>query len=757
MSPKRLPIKLKVALVIFIVSGAAFSAFFFLNYRDTVARIHTHTEQLLERDHKTHARYIQDTLTTMRQDAETLIGFPPISGILRTRQSAELTDPLDGSSLQDWLVRLETLFKSVLTNRSGYSQIRLLLPENNWSEVVRVNFVAGEVSHVAPTDLQQKGDEPYIRLLRAVETDDSLFSNVTRNREKGSVVGPPTLRSIKRLVNDDGAVIGAVVINAVLSELLSVPEYEGELGRTYYVIQNHVEPAFPLATDDQSFVLSPEETPRVLDFKVVAQQSVGQLIDLGSDENLYLSSVPISDAHVPFDFFIATDIDAGALFQQARHELWRNFAHALVLTLLASGLGYVFAARLLSPLEHLIDEIKKSAGLRGDQAGSLSKGGDEVTLIANNFKQLTSDLVRETQRLDMVLTNVAEGIVTLLPDGTIEDANPASCRILDEDSVHLTGRNLFEMLGFDEEDGKEILCETISARGNQPPQQREISLKKQAGEPIVINLVMRHTSYAEGSRFVALIRDVTERAAATARSEALIAALRRSNAELDQFAYIASHDLKAPLRVIENAVSWLEEDLRPHLTDDTRESMDLLRNRARRMEALLSDLLKHSRIGRVADSVEKVTGVQLSESILELLDVPENIRIVFSDDFYHLTVQKMPLETVLVNLIGNSIKHHDRGSGFVSIDVEHSDRCMRFRVEDDGPGIEPAYHDRIFDIFRTLRSRDQLESSGMGLAIVKKHIEVVGGKIDVLSDGERGTVFEFSWPDEIVQEEDKAA
>jgi hypothetical protein len=110
-----------------------------------------------------------------------------------------------------------------------------------------------------------------------------------------------------------------------------------------------------------------------------------------------------------------------------------------------------------------------------------------------------------------------------------------------------------------------------------------------------------------------------------------------------------------------------------------------------------------------------------------------------------------------VNLIGNSIKHHDRGSGFVSIDVEHSDGFMRFRVEDDGPGIEPAYHDRIFDIFRTLRSRDQLESSGMGLAIVKKHIEVVGGKIDVLSDGERGTVFEFSWPDEIVQEEDKAA
>ncbi len=446
----------------------------------------------------------------------------------------------------------------------------------------------------------------------------------------------------------------------------------------------------------------------------------------------------------------------GALYATARTELWRNLGRALLLTVLASVLGYVFTDRLLTPLQALVKDIKLHTGPRLNPIKSNAKGHDEIALIAQNFTQLTNDLIRETQRLDMVLSNVTEGVVTLLEDGVVEDSNPAACRILGRNAPELNGVPLLSLLGFDVEETALILSEAKAAHESGVPVQREINSARADGKPMVLNLSLRHASYIEGNRFVAMIRDVTARAAATEQSAALISALRRSNAELDQFAYVASHDLKAPLRVINNAVSWLEEDLEPYLTDDTRESMNLLQSRASRMERLLNDLLHHSRIGRVAEPDAKVTGEQLSKGIVELLEIPGGITVSFSDAFLGVSVRKLPLETILINLIGNSIKHHDRKEGRIRVDVETGDRFLRFCVEDDGPGIDPIYHERIFEIFQTLKSRDQLESSGMGLAIVKKHIEVAGGKISVTSDGKRGTTFEFLWPVSVPQQ-DKAA
>ncbi|MCZ4268461.1 ATP-binding protein [Rhodobacteraceae bacterium G21628-S1] len=756
MSPKGLSIKLKVALVVCLVSGVSFGVFFLLNYNDTVARIHAHSEQLLKRDHKTHARYVLDTLTTMRQDSETLVGFPPISGIFRTRASVDQTDPLDGSSLEDWRSRLETLFTSVLENRSGYSQIRFILSENNWSEFARVNLVDGALTVVPQSELQEKGNEPYIRALQSATTDELLFSNVTRNRENGQAVGPPTLRSTKRLIDEKGETVGAIVINARIANLLTIPDHPAEIGRTYYAITNHISPAFPLPAEDRSFTILPKGMSKPVDLHALAGLPPERLIELEEGRGAFVSTVEITDAHVPFSFRIATDVDMGALYATARTELWRNLSRALLLTVLASVLGYVFTDRLLTPLQALVKDIKLNTGPRLSPIKSNAKGHDEIALIAQNFTQLTNDLIRETQRLDMVLSNVTEGVITLLEDGVVEDSNPAACRILGRNAPELNGVPLLSLLGFDVEETALILSEAKAAHESGAPVQREINSARADGKPMVLNLSLRHASYIEGNRFVAMIRDVTARAAATEQSAALISALRRSNAELDQFAYVASHDLKAPLRVINNAVSWLEEDLEPYLTDDTRESMNLLQSRASRMERLLNDLLHHSRIGRVAEPDAKVTGEQLAKGIVELLEIPGGITVSFSDAFLGVSVRKLPLETILINLIGNSIKHHDRKEGRIRVDVETGDRFLRFCVEDDGPGIDPIYHERIFEIFQTLKSRDQLESSGMGLAIVKKHIEVAGGEISVTSDGKRGTTFEFLWPVSVPQQ-DKAA
>ena len=225
-------------------------------------------------------------------------------------------------------------------------------------------------------------------------------------------------------------------------------------------------------------------------------------------------------------------------------------------------------------------------------------------------------------------------------------------------------------------------------------------------------------------------------------------ALERSNQELDAFAYAASHDLKAPLRVIQNASQWLEEDMEPHLTAETREHMNLLRSRVRRMERLLDDLLQYSRIGRETDPLpaETIDAAVLVDNILAMLAPPEGFTVEVDPSLAGIQVTRMPLEVILINLISNAIKHHDKKIGRIEIFVEDIGPHYRFSVRDDGPGIPPQFHEQIFKMFQTLKPRDKVEGSGMGLAPARKHVEVSGGELTLESAPGRGSTFSFTWP-----------
>jgi signal transduction histidine kinase len=224
--------------------------------------------------------------------------------------------------------------------------------------------------------------------------------------------------------------------------------------------------------------------------------------------------------------------------------------------------------------------------------------------------------------------------------------------------------------------------------------------------------------------------------------------LKATNEELESFAYLASHDLKAPLRVINNAAEWLAEDLEEHLNDEDRENMGLLRSRVKRMERLLDDLLLYSRIGRVTDASfqEKITGKAMIDNILALLSPPEHITVTVSEGFAEVETPRMPLQQILYNLIGNAIKHHDKPQGSINVSVRVLSNEYEFCIEDDGPGIESRYHDKVFEIFRTLRPRDQVEGSGIGLSVVKKYVDLYGGRIELHSQVGKGCRFTIIWP-----------
>jgi PAS domain S-box-containing protein len=240
--------------------------------------------------------------------------------------------------------------------------------------------------------------------------------------------------------------------------------------------------------------------------------------------------------------------------------------------------------------------------------------------------------------------------------------------------------------------------------------------------------------------------NISERKRLERERERLIGALETSNRELDQFAYVASHDLKAPLRGIANLSRWIEEDLEAHLTPESREHLALLRGRAHRMEGLIDGILKYSRAGRVGETAEDVDVGALVQETVELLAPAAEVKVDIAPGMPTISSERVPLQQMFLNLIGNALKHARRDGALVTIAFADAGVFVDFSVRDNGPGIAAEFHQRIWGLFQTLEARDKVEGTGIGLSVVKKLAEVRGGKVWVESAPERGAVFHFLWP-----------
>ena len=224
--------------------------------------------------------------------------------------------------------------------------------------------------------------------------------------------------------------------------------------------------------------------------------------------------------------------------------------------------------------------------------------------------------------------------------------------------------------------------------------------------------------------------------------------LQRSNTELARFAYAASHDLRSPLRAIHDLAEWTLEDAGDALPPDCRENLEMLLTRAQRLTRLLNDLLSYSQIGRESASYGEVNLTRMISEIVELQGRQADFQVEITGDATRFDTYATPLEQICLNLIGNAIKHHDKDKGKIRIDCNWSSNGVDISITDDGPGIPAEYHERVFAMFETLRPRDEVEGSGMGLAIIRKLVEQYGSRVDIISDPlqKRGTTFHFEWP-----------
>jgi signal transduction histidine kinase len=223
--------------------------------------------------------------------------------------------------------------------------------------------------------------------------------------------------------------------------------------------------------------------------------------------------------------------------------------------------------------------------------------------------------------------------------------------------------------------------------------------------------------------------------------------LRKKNIELDEFAYVVSHDLKAPLRGIDNITRWITEDHFPQLSPELKNYVDLIRGRTKRLENLINGLLDYARIGRTRHAQETVDVDALLRETADLL-VPVGFTFRIDGKMPVIHTERILLQQVFSNLISNAVKYNDKAHGVITVRCRLAGDRYEFEVEDNGPGIEPEYHEKIFRIFQTLKERDAFESTGVGLAIVKRIIEEQKMTITVNSVPKKGVTFKFTWPRE---------
>ncbi len=243
----------------------------------------------------------------------------------------------------------------------------------------------------------------------------------------------------------------------------------------------------------------------------------------------------------------------------------------------------------------------------------------------------------------------------------------------------------------------------------------------------------------EVERFIAIEMDIT-------KEKELILKIEKQNKELDQFAYVVSHDLKAPLRAITTLTEFIEEDISDKLDGDALNNFSLLKQRALRMQNIINDILDYSKIGKEKVKLEEVNPKVLLNEIYAGMPVDNQFKFILADSFPTLNIQRIFLEQISANIISNAIKYNDKEEGRLEVSYKINDRNFVLSFKDNGPGIDPTYHKKIFEIFQTLSDQKHIDSTGIGLSTVKKIAIELGGDVTIESSVGEGSTFILTLP-----------
>ena len=678
-------------------------------------------------------------LQEFRQDTLFLVDLPSLDSFLKTRSPEKKA-------------RLENIFLELAKNKPHYLQVRVLEASQDGLELVRVDRMTPDGSVRIAPDLKPKGHRTYFQETVSLGSGDVSFSKIELNREEGQISQPPTpvLRASSPLYRE-GKLVAILVVNidatSVLKRLQVSPNQADVLFTTDSTGEFVAHPD-PNKTFQFEYGRSASIQESFPEFQAVFESASNretlEPVLARNEESLAVLRLIAYDPNTP-------DRRLGLVASRSLSNVLaasRNVQHhnqiylaATVLALLGSGLGALLARQIAAPFQSMTAKLKDVRA--GEKVELPVKVGGEAGKLARAFHGLL-------ERERAVLNTAADAIVTIDSEGQLLAFNLGAEKMFGYKPEEIVGENVASLMP--EEVAAEHnrhLSNYSAGRGTGGVGRvRELIAKKKDGTLFPIELSVGELRLNDRTQFVGIMRDITERKQAEVALRRSHESLARSNAELEQFAHVASHDLQGPLRSIVSFSQLLQRRCAHKLDEKEVELLNFIIDGASRMRELTRDILDLASLGKEAREKEEVQLGGLIEKTIK--DLKADIEISEADiEWCDLpTVWGYPslLGQLFMNLIQNSIKYGDaeespliRISGRVDSEGGHI-----LEVSDNGPGIDKRYHNLIFHPFQRVDTTK--DGTGIGLSLCKKIVERHGGSISVKSAPGSGTTFIIRLP-----------
>ncbi|HMY12709.1 MAG TPA: ATP-binding protein [Bacteroidia bacterium] len=375
-----------------------------------------------------------------------------------------------------------------------------------------------------------------------------------------------------------------------------------------------------------------------------------------------------------------------------------------------------------------------------------SKKNVVISTITDSRNKLTI-INKELKKLSLVASKTDNAVVITNENGVIEWVNEGFTRITGYQFYDAKDQSMPAFLSGPETD-KENLQKVQNSMREFKFCDSELLRYKKDGTTVWLHASITPISDNEKSsrKFIFIMSDVNERKKAEIQLNEYLSDLEKTNKELDKFAYIVSHDLKAPLRAIGNLTDWITQDSADSLSDESKENFQIIKGRVKRMEQLINAILEYSKVSKHKGTQELFSFNEIIHNAVDLAGTDSNCKVEISGTMPEYYGDKVKYQQVFMNLISNGIKHNNKEQKKIEISCREEGKFWEFMIKDNGPGIDKRFHEKVFVIFQTLKARDEFESTGIGLSIVKKIVEEAGGSIRIESTPGEGAAFYFTVP-----------
>ncbi|MFC3117029.1 sensor histidine kinase [Cellvibrio fontiphilus] len=438
--------------------------------------------------------------------------------------------------------------------------------------------------------------------------------------------------------------------------------------------------------------------------------------------------------------------EAERLFGYARHELLNQNIETLLPDRFSGNHASLRQSYLQQPSTRYMGAGRDLYGKRKDNSEFPLEIGLRP-LVADGEHLVVATIVNITrrkqleERLSAVIDASPYGQLLVDDKGVIQLINPSLLALFGYDKDELLGRSMDVLLPERYRDGHQKLREGYVQTPSLRPMGlgRDLTGRHKNGTEIPIEIGLSPVETDAGRMTLAVVTDISQR-------KRLELNLKQANAHLEEFTYVASHDLKSPLRGIADLVEWIAEDLGENVPESVTNNIGRIKIRIGRMERLIEDLLLYARAGRRHKESTAVNVPDLISNIIEMHPVPAHFSIKQDIRIAEIFAAKTPLETVLRNLFSNALKHHHGTQPEITLSAEPSGSYCLFKVIDNGPGIPEIAQERVFRLFQTLNTQHS-SGSGIGLALAKRLTESHGGQIELISNSDQpGCSFHVWWP-----------